>query len=266
MKKSILTLLGLCLILVAFQSTTVNAQADEDILMMVSIDKVEMSKIAEYEKAVKNFNAKHQEAKVKSVGWWGNSQENATYVYAVPIDDMASLDNAYWAESAKKLGDATLKNLFKDMNQYVESTQLLIYNMEAELSYMNPNTPYNGSDYRETTYYQFKAGSAEEVEELAKGYKKLYTDNALSGSFQVYRNLFGNQDEWVVLDFAKSAKEMAENNAANNKKLGTKGQELQKKMLSLLVSTNVVTGRFRPDLTYFPEPEDEPTAGSSTDK
>ncbi len=266
MKRSILSLLSLCLFLVAFQSNTAEAQIKEDMLMIVSTDKVDMSKTAEYEKAVKTFNAKHQEHKVKSVGWWGSAMENSTYVYGVPIDDMASLDNAYWKESVEKIGDASLDKLFKDMNQYVTSNEVLIYNLVADLSYMHPETPYNGNDFREVNFYQFKTGTAKEVRALAKAYKDLYTEKKLKGSFQIYQTLYGKSDQWVVLQFAKSEQDLVERRAINEKLMGAKRGELAKKMQALLVSSDTQVGMFRDDLTYFAESEDEPTAGNSGNK
>jgi hypothetical protein len=234
--------------------------------MMVSIDKVMPAHVADYEKAVKNFNTKHKDAKVKSVNWWGNEQENYTYVYGVPIENMASLDKPYWGESAQKLSAPVLKSLFNEMDKHIVNHELLIYNHIADLSYTHESMANTENNYREWTSYHFKIGTGEEVRKIAEAYKKLYASNNLTADFRIYKCVFGDGDHWVVQHNAKDAKHLVDIRTKANKLFAEKGQDLRKQLEAILVSTDTKEGRFRPDLSYMPASENAPVSTMSDDK
>lgn len=255
MKNLLSTISIICLLLLITQSPSF-AQSNDNQLFLVQFTKVKPSEGVNYEKEIKNFVQMISNAQVQSTVWYGSVSDDFTYMYAVPAKNFAVLDQPYWAEAVKKIGEEKFMSTVSSLNKYVENQRTEMYMLSSSLSYQHADLKGVNNTYREWTTYKFKPGSAVKVAALAKEWKDLYAKHNAKLDYQMYFSSIGVDENTVVtLDFAKNAEDLAKRETEVNKLLGEEGQKLWIKTLALLNEVDTITGEARPDLTYIPKKE-----------
>ncbi len=231
-------------------------QNEKDQMMLVSFTKVTPANADAYVKATEDFISMLKTAGVNDVLWYGNFMDDYTFAYAVPIDNMAQLDKPFWAEAVKKVGLEKFKAAISEMESLMVESKNEIYIYNDGISYVHPSIAKEQNTYRVWTIFQFKPGSSEKVAELAKEWKELYVSKGIVANYQMYLGILGSNNETLVsLDYAKDAEELARRNAKAQEAFGEEGQKLWEKTVKLIVSHEVITGAYLPNLSYFPAPE-----------
>lgn len=245
-------LLGLLLFACMF---TFNMQSQEESMYqryLIHMDPVKPSMQAEYEKIAANFVKMCKENNYAH-DWMTLATEDNKYHYITPISNFAELDENPMASLRDKVGAENFDKVFKDFDKCYDKHTDYVLTLDKELSYM-PNgmkTMIEGENYRENTLYYFAPSDSEKAVEVAKAFKKFYTDNNLGVHYRLYRSGFGTDGTYfLVAAAAKDAMDMERKSADVRKAMGPKGQELFANLNKILLKTETVRGWMRPDLSY----------------
>ncbi|MCR8667750.1 hypothetical protein NO995_08650 [Aestuariibaculum sp. M13] len=217
-------------------------------------DNVKPSKLEDYEKTAKAFN----EACVKynvQANWATATTDNLKYLYISEIENMAALDNRPFAEMAKAMGDDFGK-LFDDFDKCYDSHSSYIIHLVKDLSYMPEgfSMMQEGQDYRKWFYIYFTPQNAKKVREGMEAVKNMYETKKSKEYYRVYRNGFGtSEDCYLVAVSSKDEIDGATKAKENDKLLGPDSWDTFKKVMDYAERFEEVSGKMRPDLSYFPK-------------
>ena len=211
--KSIKTPLLLTLFLCFSIHVSIAQQA-----FQVHQDNVKPSMLMEYEKIAKEFNDAAVEHNLQTT-WYTAMSNDFKYYYLTPIENFSELDENPMADMAKAMGDDFGK-LFERFDKCYDSHGTYIIMSDDELSY----TPEDASEITEDMNYRkwftlyYTPAKAKEVREAMKTVKALYKSKNSKGAYRVYRNGFGQMDNYYMisisakdaLDYEKTGKEIEE--------------------------------------------------------
>jgi len=239
--------------LVLFLSVTGFAQEKNYQSFVIHEDHVKPSAIAEYESICKEMIDASKKHGVTKAKWMTLASSEFVYSYITPVDKMADLDDNTFSELAEGMGNEAFGNMFKRMDKYYTDHRDYIITMDKELSYQpgGINQMPEGKMYRNNVKYYVSPENYAKANEIAKKYKKLFTEKGSKMYYRVYRSGFGADGTFFLVAVA------AENPAAyeqmqmeNSKLLGAEGAALNKELLSIIDKMETMQGWMRPDLSY----------------
>jgi hypothetical protein len=253
MKKLKITIL-LAAILMVFPLTTNAQEESKNQAYVFHTDPVHLSNLSEYENVAKNLVEECNKHKAKS-GWAAFKMNGSNYVYVSPIKNMAELDKNSFSDLQEKMGNEAFGKLFEKFNQHYDSHSDYVMILDKDLSYMPSgiNITPEGLNYRYNTLYYVAPKNYGKAVQIAKEFKKLYAEKGSKEYYRVYHSGFGTAGNYLMV--ARAAKNAAEFEASrdeNNNLIGEDGSELYKKLLALLLKTEIMTGYMMPELSYFP--------------
>lgn len=248
MKKFVLSLLPICLLVVSINFNSFAQEKDQ--MISVHFQKVKPSKVMEYEKASKAFSAKLQENKVESVSYQAAMQEDFTYLYVVPIENMAHFDKPFWAEAIEKMGAENFSKAINGCEDCIESQDDHVYTRNADLSYATAGSGEDNTYARWSGYY-FKPEKGEKAMKIAKKWKDWHSKHNSGASYSLYTGGLGAEAPMIVI--FESAKDAAALNVLDQKieaMMDEEGKLLREKTLSVVRKIEIKEGYLRPDLSY----------------
>lgn len=240
--KSILLLLIIC----AF-SVQLSAQK----MYLVHEDKVKPSKMMDYEKAAKAFQAaslKHQ----PDGSWLAVSMDDFRYLYVTPIENFAELDKNPMEDMAKAMGD-DFGNIINDMGKCYDSHGDYIITMDESLTYMPEgiSQTQEGMNYRNFYFIHFTPENEKSLREGMKAVKDMFASKESKNYYRVYRSGFGVMNSYYMVAMSsKDEVDSATKNKANEELLGSERYETFQKVLGSANEMYEITGNTRPDLSY----------------
>lgn len=256
MKNLMISLISF-LLLFNFSIDSIVAQSDDDQLYLIRTIKVEPAKRAAFEEALKTAHAAFREAKVSNLEYYINSTYNYEYFAATPIDNMAALDQSYWGEAISKIGLEKFMKLVSPIEETWTETQIGIYNHRKDWNLDHPSLKDTPMGYRQWEIYEFKPGTAAEVEAIMKEWISLMKEKDIVRKQRVYEAIFGPNENMLVMTLdAKNAAAFSQERAKFWEKTGDKGRALWKRTEAILVNFETREGAFRPDLSMMPAPKD----------
>ncbi len=243
--------LGLMLLIV---NTFAQEQERRWQMYEVHEDQVKPSKVAEYEKAAKNFADKMREHNVTEGGFLMTSTNNLRYMYVTPIDSLGQRDAAM-AELWEKMGQEDFGEMMSGFDGSYDRHGSYVIIMDKELCYMPgglTQTP-EGENYRKFYYVYFNPDDGRAMRDAMKGVKDLFESKKSKVHYRVYRSGYGNMDQfYMVAVAAKNPVEMAQKSMDNQALLGEDSKTVFDKMMSLAIKMEEYTGWIRPELGYTP--------------
>ena len=217
-------------------------------------DNVKPSKIGDYEKTSKEFNAACTEHNVQAT-WFTAMSSDFKYFYITPIENMADIDKRPFADMAKALGDKW-GAMFDDFDKCYDSHGDYILVRDNELSYMPEgvtNAPEDES-YRKWLYMYYTPENGDKVREGMKAVKELFKSKESTEHYRVYRNGFGSIESFYMVSIsAKDRIDSAQREKANEEVLGPDRWETFNKVMNNISRMEEYNGEMRPDLSYSPK-------------
>jgi len=240
--------LSLCTII------TVTAQSDRYQMYVVHEDHVKDGMMNKHIEADKAILAAAKEHKMKGMDWLTFQAEDNRVMYLSPIENFAELDKNPFEDLKEKMGDEAFEKLFEPFAETYTKHGDYILRLDNELSYMPEGMTQNtdGENYRELVFYHIPPGKDEEAEELAKSFKKLYTDKGSKVHYRVYKSGFGTMDNYyMVAASAKDAAAMEKLRNENMELLGEEGKKLFAELENTMSKRELVKGHIKPELSYL---------------
>lgn len=219
---------------------------------LIHMDLVKPSMQAEYEKTATEF-VKMCKDNNYAHDWMTLTTEDNKYHYISPLNSFAELDDNSMASLREKVGAENFDKVFEDFDKCYDKHTDYVISLDKELSYMpdGMTTTIEGENYRENTLYYFSPSDMDKAVEVAKDFKKFYTDNSLGMHYRLYRSDFGTDGTYfLVAVAAKDAMDMERKSAEARKVMGPKGKELFDNLNKILLKTETIRGWMRPDLSY----------------
>lgn len=257
MKTKLMSVLLLVLVCTLPILTTV-AQDQESTGQLFAIheDVVIPSKVADYEKAAKNFAALLAEHNMSSMQYNAASSDDNIYLYISPIENYADLDkmNAGFAELEEKAGKEAFGNVMKQFAGKYHSHRDYIVRMHTDLSYKPEygNNMADGMNFRHWDFLHIYPGKEAEMEALAREWKALYEHKNISQGYRIYTGALGtDMPLFVVVWSARNATEYYTYSGENMKMLGEEAQELLDRTMAITWKFEHKNGAMRPDLSYI---------------
>lgn len=234
---------------------TFNMQSQDDSRYqryLIHMDPVKPSMQGEYEKTATKF-VKMCKDNNYAYDWMTLNTEDNKYFYISPMENFAELDENPMASLREKVGAEEFEKVFKDFDKCYDMHTDFVLTLDKELSYMpeGMKTMIEGENYRENTRYYFAPANMDKALEVAKAFKKFYSDNNLGMHYRLYRSGFGTEGPYfLVAVAAKDAMDMERKSAEARKAMGSKAEELFGNLNKILLKTETMRGWMRPDLSY----------------
>ena len=244
-KKTLLLTLFLC-----FTFNVSQAQK----MYNVHQDNVKPSKMMEYEKVAKEFQAACVEHKFQGQ-WLAVTMDDGRYLYVSPMENFAEMDKPLFAELGKAMGDK-LTNLFERFDQCYDSHGNYVIELDEELTYMPEgiSQTQEGEDYRDYFFIHYTPKNAKKIKEGMKAVKEMFAAKGSKSYYRIYKTGFGTMDSYyMVASSSKDAIDSATKHKANEEVLGPDRYETFNKVLNYSSKMYDVTGNIRHDLSYSPK-------------
>ncbi len=219
---------------------------------VIHMDPVKPSMLSEYEKTAAKF-VKMCKDNNYAQDWMTLTTEDNEYHYISAMNNFAELDENPMASLREKVGAEEFGKVFNDFDKCYDKHTDYVLSLDKELSYMpdGMKTMIEGENYRENTKYYFAPADMDKAVEVAKAFKKFYSENNMGMHYRLYRSGFGTDGTYfLVAVAAKDAMDMERKNAEARKVMGPKAEELFGNLNKILLKTETIRGWMRPDLSY----------------
>lgn len=252
MKATIQKLACLCLglLLVSIGLAQSNYQA-----YWVHEDHVIPAKLQEYEQVSKEFVEACNKNNIKDLSFITMATDDFRYAYIGGIENMASLDKNSFAEMQEKMGAEAFGNMMSRMDKCYTDHVDYVLNLDPELSYMPDGMTQmpEAMNYRNNTIYYVSPANYSKANDIAKRFKKLFSEKNSKMHYRVYRSGFGAPATFFLVAIAaKSPAHYETMNAENVQLLGEAGAKLNAELMSIISDMEPMRGYMRPDLSYAP--------------
>ncbi len=233
-----------------------NAQNYNSQAYSIHEDLVKPSMVFEYEKTTKELILNCEKHNVQSAKWITTVTEDNRYLYVMPIENMAALDNNIFESLEENMGKENFGNLMSSFDKCLDKHGDYILILDKENSYMPQGitqTP-EGKNYRKFLYYHVTPENFGTFMEKGKAIKALFEKKESKVYYRVYRSGFGTMGTYVMVAIAaKSAGDFEQMNAENMELLGEEGQNAFGELLKFTSRFENISARMRPDLAYSPK-------------
>ncbi len=246
---------GIVMLIAFFSLSLIQAQDTSKVqAYYIHEDPVNTSMVAPYEKLGTGLVAGCKKINLTD-GWLTIQRDDYSYLYITPIKNMGDLDKNTFEPLQKSMGNEAYTKMFADFDKCYDSHRDYIVWLNKVVSYMpgginiNPeNTP-----YRHFTYYYITPQNLGKAREIAQAFHDLYVKKGSKLNYRVYRNGFGEKEDYfLVVVGAASAEEYEEMRSENTQLLGDEGKELYGKLLQVVSGIKQISGTARQDLSYTP--------------
>jgi hypothetical protein len=222
---------------------------------------VKPEKRQQYEEALKYMINEFREYQVdpEKIYWHAVSGPELGYIYAMPIDGFAGMDQmqANWTEAIEILGKEKMDEMLAPIAEAMESISIFHSIKREDLSYMpeNPRLKKEEIKYVHYGFYYTHPGKAEDLEAIAKEFAELYKRKGIDSGWTIFQGVTGSDlPVYVVAMGAKSAADYYTNRERIREQLGEEAKKLGEKVDATIRKMEYKEGMLRPDLSY-PGPE-----------
>ncbi|MBC3759089.1 hypothetical protein H7U19_11770 [Hyunsoonleella sp. SJ7] len=233
---------------------TLNASQAYQKMYRVHQDNVLPSKMMDYEKIAKEFNAACVEHNFPGK-WLATTMDDFRYLYVSPIENFADLDQRPFADMAKAMGK-DFGAMFDKFDQCYNSHYDYVIVLMEELSYMpdGMSQAQEGQDYRDFYFIHYLPKDSQKMKEGMKAVKEMFASKGSKNHYRVYHTGFGTTDNYYLVAMSsKDAIDSATKTEENKKVLGPDRYETFMKVMNYATKMEEVTGEIRRDLSYSPK-------------
>jgi hypothetical protein len=231
-----------------------NAQSDQKMkLYSVHEDDVKPSMLKEYENSIKEFKDNLTKHSIQDMNFLTVMTDDLKYMYVMPLENMAQLDNQMFATLAQKMGPEEMNNMFDKMDKTYYSHKDYIIMLDEEMSYMPDgiSQTQEGMNYRVFHYYYTTPENHANLAKAGKAIKDLYASKKSKSHYRIYRSGFGTDESYfMVAVSAKDPVHLAEMQKANSELLGAEGDKLWYEALKYTSRLESKHGWIRDELSY----------------
>jgi hypothetical protein len=249
--KTITYAIAICLLatLIPFQT---QGQNDNDQMFAIYTYEIKPEKVKAEEAFVKEMKAKFKQYNVESPTWSTAVTNTNSFMYIVPIENMAQLDDNPWGPIIKKMGEDNWKKFTDKAKGHESSSSSSVSVLDSELSYMpeglDPTT--EGQDFRAWNIFHIKPGKYDEAKAVAKKIREVYAANKSKFYYRVYHNRFGGDgNTMVIVSSHRNMGDYYQNVEAARSLVQKDIEKLYDELLTYVVKQNRVYGNMRPDLS-----------------
>ncbi|KAA3619198.1 MAG: hypothetical protein DWP94_13325 [Flavobacterium sp.] len=217
-------------------------------------DHVKPSMVGEYEAVSKELVAACKKHSVEDAKWITLASDNFNYIYVGEIDKMGDLDENIFAGLYEKMGKEAFSGLFDRMDKCYSDHVDYIITLDKDLSYQPSGIDQmpEGKYYRNNVRYFVTPENYDKGYEIAKKYKKLFSEKGSKMYYRVYRSGFGAEGTFFMVAIAAESPEAYERMSAdNNKLLGEAGAKLNQELMGIISKMDEMQGWMRTDLSYM---------------
>ena len=239
--------------LILFFSVTGIAQEKSYQTFAIHEDYVKPSMLGEYEAICKEMIDNSKKHGVTKATWMTLSTTDFVYTYITPIDKMAELDDDIFSELSAGMGKEAFGDMFSRMDKCYSDHRDYMITLDKELSYQpgGINQMPEGQMYRNNVKYYISPENYSKANEIAKKYKKLFSEKGSKVHYRVYRSGFGADGTFFLVAMAAESPAAFEQMQAENRELlGAEGAALAQELLKIIDDMETVQGYMRPDLSY----------------
>jgi len=244
------------LIATLFISTVERSFAQEDPnaqLLLIHEDDVIVSKTSEYMEASQGFVNLMSENNFAGTTFTAFRMDDYTFMYVSPIENMAQLDDNQWAGLSEKVGKDKFETVMSAFDGTYDTHRDFIAVYHPDLSYKPEQLQEEGNNYREWMYLYYNQAHQDKVMDMAKEWKKLYTDNNIPAGYTIYSNGLGHEGPVLVVhSWAKNPTDHAQGMEKRNESMGDKASALWERTEALAYKIVTKTGWLVPDISYNP--------------
>ncbi|RMH90973.1 MAG: hypothetical protein D6681_14080 [Calditrichaeota bacterium] len=248
----------LCLLLfVGGFSVSAQEYKSGDQLFMVHEDFVKPSMVAEYEAAIKGFQAALRQHGVTDFGYTTAMTGDFHYLHVQPIKNMAALDGNPLEGLEKSMGKEALQAMWAKFEGCYDVHKNYLVRLSENFSYNPENVTMSDEEmnFRHWDFYFINPDKAEEARAVAKEWRELHAQKKVPYGYRIYLGGLGTEMPlYVVVQWAKNAADFADRQARVNEMLGEEGKALGVKTMALTRKFEQKNGWMRPDLSYASPP------------
>jgi hypothetical protein len=211
----------------------------------------------QYEAALKFMISEFKAYQVdpEKVHWNAVSGPEIGYVYAMPLENFAGMDQmqANWMEVVETIGEEKMTELTAPVAEAMERLEIFHVMQRSELSYMpeNPRLKPEEIEYIHYGFYYAILGKEKELEAIAKEFAELYKSKGIDTGWQLFQSITGTDlPVFVVAQGAKSAADYYSNRERLRELLGEEAKKIGKKVGATVRKMEYKEGYPRPDLSY----------------
>ena len=253
-----LNLFWLLFALLFISNSGVAQEKAKNPLFSVHEDAVKPSMVGEYEALAKELRDALEEHDIQDVEYLSAVTDDFRYLYVTPIENMAELDNNYFAVLAEKMGSDKLGELFEKMDKCYEEHGNYILTMDTEMSHMPEGISQTQEGLPHRTFFEYHAtpDNIRALSEVGMRIKEFHAAHKSPLHYRVYRKAFGGLGDYFLI--AVSSKDASHFESIMNETMALLGEEygaLINEALSLTSRFDTYQGSIRSDLSYFPDKE-----------
>ncbi len=177
--------------------------------------------------------------------------DDFTYWYVSPIENMAELDNDPFEKLAGIAGKEKMESVFSGFDDTYFSHRDFIAVFHPDLSYKAEQLSEPGNNYREWLYLYYEEKHKENLMDLMKQWKDLFSSKNAPQGYAIYTNGLGHEGPVIVVHtWAKSREEHMATTRKRHEMLGEENNILWKKTRSLAYKIESKTGVHLPEFSY----------------
>lgn len=255
MKTPLIQLLFLFVILIFNQPLCAQNDAESQ-AFWVHEDPVYPAKVSDYEAYCQALADNCRASNISTADWFTISTDDLRYFHLSPISNMADLDKSRFSALQDKMGDKEFNELFDNFDNCYDSHSDYIIHLDPELSYMPEGIEImtEGQEYRELQFWHATPQNYTKLLDMARAFKKLYSEKNSPEHYRVYRSGFGAPGQFIIVSIsAKSAAEYERVYQENKVLLGAERDKIYNELLSSIIKVEKLNGYMRADLSYHPK-------------
>lgn len=227
-------------------------------MFFVHTDNVKFEMAPKYEELAKKFKETCDEHQPKDISWTTVSVEDGRYVFVMPIENMAALDENPMKEMVEKVGKDKMDEMFGEFDTcYDTYSTEIVYHM-PELSYTPKDYNTEGKHNREYHFLYYSPKHGDDIKDGMKKIKELFEEKGIDNGYQVYHSGLGSNGNYYMVSVSGSSNlEIAETGDKNDKIFGKEGDAAFWNVIKLTSNYDQVNAKIRPELSYTPKEDDK---------
>ena len=258
MRSKALMALVLCL-LVGFSGLSIMAQDEKPKTQRYFVEEmiVKPGNVAAFE-----AGAKEMAAALKKTDFPYSlsvfSRDDNHYFFSFPMETYGDIDKIFeaWSEMVKKWGPENYQALEERMQGTFESVNYSVIRLAPGMSYVpeNPRLDSTEALFRYWGICYIKPGKQGQVRKNFRKIVELFKEKKIDTGFETYVVEFGNDTPcFFYSEIGKSAGDFWSHAEIANEQLEDEIMDIWNETVTCLRRYVPTTGRFRPDLSHFPD-------------
>ena len=251
--RAIILVLGLAVCLGAWPTQAIS-QEDQPHLYLMGDYLVDVSKVAEYEAAVKELMQNLEKHKFPFSSYVYNTDDS--HYYAIfPLKDYGDTDRWFkaWGELAQKMGQEKLQAIHSRIVAAEIERRYIYWRFRPDISFLPEKERLKPEEigYYTWDYVWLIPGKEAEFEAINKEWIALSAAKKARDPFLTYMGEIGTRmPVYCWFEYGKSAADYTATEEQFWKSMGEEGAALSRRTRALIRRMESKTGRARPDLSY----------------